>query len=338
MLRASTFGPVTVDLRSDTVTRPTAAMRAAMAAAEVGDDVYGEDPTVNALEERVAALCGHEAGLFVASGSLGNQLGLRLACPPGGELLCDDGAHVVTYELAAAAVLSGISTRTFTSVAGVPDADAVLAMVRTDGFGAVPTRAVAFEQTHNRAGGTVIPLEVLTALSMSAHEAGLHVHVDGARVWNACAAGGFTPADVGRLADTMSVCLSKGLGAPVGSVLVGSAAAVADARVWRKRLGGGMRQVGILAAAGLYALEEHRDRLVDDQRRAGDLADALGLPTPQTNLLMIPTTDAPAVVTAAATAGVRVSAFTATTVRAVTHLDVDDAGIARAAAVLAPLL
>lgn len=313
-------------------------MRAAMAAAEVGDDVYGEDPTVNALEERVAARCGHAAGLFVASGSLGNQLGLRIGCPPGGELLCDDGAHVVTYELAAAAVLGGISTRTWPSAGGVPDLDTVLGMVRGEGFGAVPTRAVALEQTHNRAGGTVIPLETLTAVSAGARDRGLHVHVDGARLWNACAAGGFTLAQVGTLADTMSVCLSKGLGAPVGSVLVGSAVAIGQARVWRKRLGGGMRQAGILAAAGLYALDHHLERLAEDHRRARELAAALGLPAPQTNIVLVPAGDAVAVGRAAAEQGVRVGVFSPTTLRAVTHLDVDDDGIARAAAVLAPLV
>ncbi len=326
-----------MDLRSDTVTRPTAAMRAAMAAAEVGDDVYGEDPTVRALEERVAGLCGHEAGLYVASGSLGNQLGLRLACPPGGELLCDDGAHVVTYELGAAAVLSGITTRTFPSAAGVPDVGTVLAMVRPDGFHTVATRALALEQTHNRAGGTVLPLAAMTALSDGARSRGVHVHVDGARLWNACLAGGFTSGDVGRCADTMSVCLSKGLGAPVGSVLVGTAAAMAEARVGRKLLGGGMRQAGILAAAGLYALDHHRERLAEDHRRAAELAAAVGVPAPETNIVLIPVDDAPSAAAAAAQAGVLVAAFTPTVLRAVTHLDVDDAGIARAAAVLAPL-
>jgi threonine aldolase len=326
---------VLVDLRSDTVTAPTPAMRAAMAGADVGDDVYGEDPTVRALEERIADLCGHEAGLFVASGSLGNQLGLRLACPPGDELLCDEGAHVVTYELGAAAVVAGITTRTFPSDAGVPAPQRIESMVRPDGYNSVVTRAVSLEQTHNRAGGTVIPLEVM--VSVRAVTSGLHLHVDGARVWNACAAGGFTPAEVGALCDTMSVCLSKGLGAPVGSVLVGSATAMDEARVWRKRLGGGMRQAGILAAAGLYALDHHLERLVDDHRRATRLAAAVGAPTPQTNIVMIPVADAKAYATTAAAHGVLVSAFTPTVVRAVTHLDVDDAAIARAVEVLSAL-
>lgn len=326
-----------VDLRSDTVSRPTAEMRAAMASAAVGDDVYGEDPTIRELEERVAELCGHEAGLFVASGSLGNQLGLRLACPPGGELLCDDGAHLVTYELGAAAALAGITTRTWLSGSGVPDVDAVLGMVRTGVYGTVPTRAIALEQTHNRAGGVVLPVDVLRALAAGARAASVRVHLDGARVWNACAATGLPPAAYGGLADTMSVCLSKGLGAPVGSVLVGSVADMASARVWRKLLGGGMRQAGILAAAGLYALDHHLERLVDDHERASRLAAGLGLPRPQTNIVPIPVVDAHAAVSAALSGGVQVGAVDETTLRAVTHLDIDDVGIARAIDVLAPL-
>ncbi|HEX7355404.1 MAG TPA: GntG family PLP-dependent aldolase [Mycobacteriales bacterium] len=323
-----------VDLRSDTVTRPTAGMRAAMAAAEVGDDMYGEDPTVRALEERVAGLCGHEAGLFVGSGTLGNNLGLRLACPPGGELLCDEDAHVVTYELGGAAVLAGISTRTFPSDHGVPEAADVLARVRPDGFHTVVTRAIAVEQTHNRAGGTVLPLAVIAALGAS----GLHLHVDGARLWNACVAGGFAPDEVGRLASTMSVCLSKGLGAPVGSVLVSSAAAIEEARIWRQRMGGAMRQAGVLAAAGLYALDHHVERLADDHARAARLADALGLDPPDTNIVPVPVADAATAIARAAERGVLVGALGPAAIRVVTHLDVDDAGIDTTIPVLAGLV
>lgn len=325
---------MTVDLRSDTVTRPTAAMRAAMAAADVGDDMYGEDPTVRALEERVAGLCGHEAGLFVASGTLGNNLGLRLSCPPGGEVLCDEGAHVVTYELGGAAVLAGVSTRTFRSDHGIPDAAQIVATAYPPGYGTVVTRAIAVEQTHNRAGGVVLPLAVITALAAT----GLPLHVDGARLWNACAAGGFVPADVGRLAGTMSVCLSKGLGAPVGSVLVSSAAAIDEARIWRRRMGGAMRQAGILAAAGLYALDHHVERLADDHGRARRLADGLGLPRPDTNIVPMPVADAVRAVAQARESGVLVGALDPTTIRAVTHLDVDDRGIDVAIPVLADLV
>jgi threonine aldolase len=326
-----------VDLRSDTVTRPCSAMRTAMADAEVGDDVYGEDPTVNRLQEQIATLLGHEAGLFVGSGSLGNQLGLRLGCPPGGELLCDDGAHVVTYELGAAATLSGITTRTFASIGGVPDPGAVLAMIRNAAYGTVPTRAIALEQTHNRAGGTVLPIDVLAAISAGAREQGVHVHIDGARLWNACAAMGLAPSAYGALADTVSVCLSKGLGAPVGSVLVGSAAAIADARVWRKRLGGGMRQVGVLAAAGLHSLE-HRGDLLADHTRAAALAAGIGVPTPDTNMVLVPVVDAQAAAQVLAAQGIRVSVPAPRRIRAVTHRDIDDAGIARAVAAIEPLV
>jgi threonine aldolase len=305
-----------------------------MAAADVGDDMYGEDPTVRALEERVAEVCGHEAGLFVASGTLGNNLGLRLGCPPGGEVLCDEGAHVVTYELGGAAVLAGVSTRTFPSERGVPDPSAVLARVRPDGFGTVVTRAIAVEQTHNRAGGVILPLAVIATLSAAAP----HLHVDGARLWNACAAGGFVPAEVGRLADTMSVCLSKGLGAPVGSVLVSSAAALDEARVWRRRMGGAMRQAGILAAAGLYALDHHVERLADDHDRARRLAAALGLPRPDTNIVPIPVAEAARAVAQARDRGVLVGALDPTTIRAVTHLDVDTVGIDAAIPVLEDLV
>lgn len=327
---------MTVDLRSDTVTRPTAGMRAAIARAIVGDDVYREDPSVNALEERTAGLLGHEAALFVPTGSLGNQLGLRIACPAGGELLCDDSAHVITYELGAAAVLAGVSSRTFRSAHGVPDPVQVLGMIRSGAYGTVRTRAVALEQTHNAAGGAVLPFDVVSAISAGARAAGLHVHVDGARLWNACAATGLTPARYGGLADTVSVCFSKGLGAPVGSVLAGGAAAIDEARVWRKRLGGGMRQAGILAAAALYALDHHVERLTDDHRRATDLASALGLPVPDTNMVQIPVTDETAAVRAASDAGVGIRATAPGMLRAVTHLDVDDAGIARAARVFEP--
>ncbi|HEV7209578.1 MAG TPA: GntG family PLP-dependent aldolase [Mycobacteriales bacterium] len=327
-----------VDLRSDTVTAPTAGMRAAMAAAPVGDDVYGEDPTVQALEARVAALLGHEAGLFVVSGSLGNQLGLRLACPPGGELLCDEGAHVVTYELGAAAALAGITTRTFGSRSGVPDPAAIAAMIRPEGYGTVPTCAIALEQTHNRAGGTVLPVHILQSIRTEAQANGVQLHVDGARLWNACVATGLDPAAYGRLADTVSVCLSKGLGAPVGSVLVGTASAIAQARVWRKRLGGGWRQAGILAAAGLFALEHHLPRLSEDHTRARRLAAALGLAGPETNIVPVPVTDSDAAVARCAAAGIRIGAVAPGILRAVTHLDIDDAGLERAIGVLGPLL
>ncbi len=330
-----------VDLRSDTVTRPTAAMRRAMADAEVGDDVYGEDPLVNALEERVAALFGHEAALFVPSGTMGNQIGMRLVCQPGQEVLGDAEAHVVTYEMGAAAAVFGLSTRTVVSEGGVLSADQLISQVRPFGnWHLTPTAAVAVENTHNRAGGLVQPLEELEKLFAWSRDAGVSVHLDGARIWNAAVASGVSLDTYGRLADTASVCLSKGLGAPVGSVLVASADRIAEGRLWRKRLGGGMRQVGVLAAAGLHALDHHVDRLADDHARAEQLAQRLGVDpaTVHTNMVVLDGVAAPMLAAAAKGEGVLVSEVSPTRVRLLTHLDVDDAAVDRAAEVLAPLL
>ncbi len=336
-----------VDLRSDTLTRPGPAMRRAMAEAEVGDDVYGEDPTVNRLEARVAELLGHEAGLFTASGSLANQLGLRMLVEPGRELLCDERAHVARAELGAAAVFSGITTRTWSSPDGHLDAAAPLALMEPDaGPYLVWTAAIAVENTHNFGGGTVQDLAQAQALRDGVAGTGVALHLDGARLFNACVATGRPPADWGRLFDTVSVCLSKGLGAPVGSVLVSSAETVARARVWRKRYGGGMRQVGVLAAAGHYALDHNVDRLADDHEHAAALARACAAARPgvvdpdavQTNIVVLDLAgtglNAPDLVAACAAEGVRMSAFGARRVRLVTHLDLDDAAVGRAATVL----
>jgi threonine aldolase len=330
-----------IDLRSDTVTKPTAAMRRAMAEAEVGDDVYGEDPLVNALEERVAAMFGHEAALFVPSGTMGNQIGMRLVCQPGQEVLGDAEAHVVTYEMGAAAAVFGLSTRTVVSEGGVLSADQLISQVRPFGnWHLTPTAAVAVENTHNRAGGLVQPLEELEKLFAWSRDAGVSVHLDGARIWNAAVASGVPLDTYGRLADTASVCLSKGLGAPVGSVLVASADRIAEGRLWRKRLGGGMRQVGVLAAAGLHALDHHVDRLADDHARAKQLAQRLGVDpaTVHTNMVVLDGVAAPMLAAAAKGEGVLVSEVSATKVRLLTHLDVDDAAVDRAAEVIAPLL
>src|SRR3954452_5279489 len=265
-----------VDLRSDTVTKPTPGMRQAIADAVVGDDVYGEDPTVNELEAHVAELLGHEAGLFCPTGSMTNMLGVRALVGPGQELLCDALAHVVRAELGGHAVLGQVSTRTWSTDPGRLDADAALAMAVPDaGPYMVSTAAIAVENTHNFGGGTVQPIEQLRALRDGTREMGLAVHLDGARLWNAHVATGVPLAEYGALADTVSVCLSKGLGAPVGSVLTGSAERVAAARVWRKRYGGGMRQVGILAAACRSALDHQLERLADDHARARRLAAAV---------------------------------------------------------------
>jgi len=330
-----------IDLRSDTVTRPTPGMRRAMADAEVGDDVYGEDPSVNALEERVAALFGHEAALFVPSGTMGNQIGMRLVCEPGQEVLCDADAHVVTYEMGAAAAIFGISTRTVVSDGGRLDADQLIAQVRpkTD-WHLTGTAAIAVENTHNRGGGLVQPLEELQKLSHWARDAGVAVHLDGARIWNAHVASGVDLATYGGLVDTASVCFSKGLGTPVGSVLVSSAERIAAARLWRKRLGGGMRQVGVLAAACSYALDHNLGRLAEDHEHAQLLAKRLGVDpaSVQTNIVILDGVNAPVVAEGAKAQGVLVSQVSPRRIRLVTNLGVDRNGAERAADVLAALL
>ncbi|MGC1211451.1 MAG: GntG family PLP-dependent aldolase [Micromonospora sp.] len=336
-----------IDLRSDTVTRPTAGMREAMATAEVGDDVYAEDPTVTALEAEVAALFGHEAALFAPTGSMANQIALQLVVPAGDELLCDADAHVVTYEIGAAAAYGGISSRTWPAVGAEIDPDVVAGMIRPDGYFAVPTRAIAVEQTHNRGGGGVIPLATLRELRRVADEHGLALHCDGARIWHAHVADGVALAEYGALFDTLSVCLSKGLGAPVGSLVVGSAEKIARARFIRKRMGGGMRQVGILAAAGRYALANHIDRLAEDHAKAARLAEAVApfgvLAGPvRTNIVPLDLTkhplDAKALAAAARAEGVLISVLGPRTARLVTHMDVDDAAIDRAAEALTRVL
>jgi threonine aldolase len=330
-----------VDLRSDTVTKPSAAMREAMAAAEVGDDVYGDDPTVNALEAEVAALLGFEAGLFTPSGSLANQLGLRLLVKPGQELVCDHSAHVVRAELGAAAVFSGITTRTWRAERGVLDPDAVAEVITPNaGPYLVSTAAIAVENTHNFGGGTVQPPEAVRAVQELGRRHGLGLHLDGARLWNAHIASGVPLVELATGFDTVSVCLSKGLGAPVGSVLMSSAERIAEARVWRKRYGAGMRQAGILAAAGRFALQHNLKRLADDHLRAKRLAEALGadVDATETNIVVLTVPDAAAVASAAREQGVLVSALGPTFLRLVTHLDVEDDAIDRAISVLKPLL
>jgi threonine aldolase len=334
-------GPL-VDLRSDTVTRPTPAMRAAMAEAAVGDDVYGEDPTVNALEERVADLLGHEAGLYVPSGSLGNQLGLRLHAGPGQEIVCDTLAHIARAELGAAAAFAGITFRTWrSSPRGVLDPDSVAELIAPSaGPYLVSTVAVAVENTHNFGGGTVQPAPAVDKVVALARANGLGLHLDGARLWNAHVATGTPLAELAAPFDTVSVCLSKGLGAPVGSVLVSSAARIAEARVWRKRYGAGMRQVGILAAAGHHALDHHIERLADDHAHAQRIGAALGSDpaTIDTNIVVLDVADAAQVARAAAEQGVLVSALGPRFLRLVTHLDVDSEATDRAIEVLRPLV
>jgi threonine aldolase len=332
---------VTVDLRSDTVTRPTPEMRAAMADAEVGDDVYGEDPTINALEAEVAELLGHEAGLYVPSGTLGNQLGMRLLVRPGEEIVCDPTAHVARAELGSAAVFSGITFRTWRPTGGRLTVDAVRELIAPDaGPYLVSTAAIEIENTHNFGGGAVQDAAEVAAVVELARETGLRLHLDGARLWNAHVATGTSLAELAAPFDTVSVCLSKGLGAPVGSVLVSSADRVAEARVWRKRYGAGMRQAGILAAAARFALAHHIERLADDHARAKRVAEALGGDPGEvdTNIVVVDVPDAAIVAGKARAEGVLVSALGPRFLRLVTHLDVDDAAIDRAIDVLRPLV
>ncbi|MDQ3627546.1 MAG: threonine aldolase family protein [Actinomycetota bacterium] len=330
-----------IDLRSDTVTEPTAAMRAAMAAAEVGDDVYAEDPTVNALEERVADLFGHQAALFCVTGSLANLLAVRSVVPAGHELLCESQAHVTRAELGAHATLFGVTTRNWSHPRGLLDLAQVEQLVAPDlGPYLVRTSAVSVENSHNFGGGAVTSLGDLQRLRAFADERALAVHLDGARLWNASVATGTPLRAYGAVADVLAVSLSKGLGAPVGSLVLGSADVVADARVWRKRLGGGWRQAGVLAAAGLHALEHHVDRLAEDHVHARVLAQACGVnpESVDTNIVVVPCADAHEVVARAQAGGVRVGAVGSKVLRLVTHLGVSGDDIRRAAAVLPPLL
>ncbi|MFC4786629.1 threonine aldolase family protein [Nocardioides sp. MAHUQ-72] len=329
-----------IDLRSDTLTRPTEAMRRAMASAEVGDDVYGEDPTVARLEERVAGLLGHEAALFTPTGSMANVLAVRSLVSVGQEVLCEASAHIARAELGAHGAYTGLTMRTWTHSRGQVDLPAIRSMHAPDmGPFFVATAAFSVENTHNFAGGTVLPLEDLRDLRELATGLGVGIHMDGARLWNAHVATGVPLAEYGAVADVLAVCLSKGLGAPVGSLMVGSADAVAEARIWRKRMGGGMRQVGILAAAGLHALEHHVERLADDHAHARLLAEACGVDPAgvDTNIVVVPRSDAPDFVAAAREAGVLVSAVGPTAVRLVTHLDVTRDDAEKAAAALARL-
>jgi threonine aldolase len=330
-----------IDLRSDTVTRPTGTMRAAMADADVGDDVYSEDPTVRELEERVAEMFGHEAALFCVSGSLANLLAVRSLVPIGTEVLCESQAHIARAELGAHAAWAGVTMRTWSDPRGIADPKAVETMLAPDlGPFLVRTAAISVENTHNFCGGSVQPIETLREVRRLADRTGVGVHVDGARIWNAAVASDTPLAEYGQIADAMAVCLSKGLGAPVGSLVIGSSDTIAEARVWRKRLGGGWRQAGVLAAAGLHALAHHIDRLAEDHDNARLLAKACGVdPTGvETNIVVVPCADASALVTAARDEGVLVSALGPQVVRLVTHLDVTRAQAQSAAETLARLL
>jgi threonine aldolase len=336
-----------VDLRSDTVTAPSAAMREAIASAPVGDDVYGDDPTVNSLEERVAAMFGKEAGVFTPTGSLANQLAIRMLVAPGEELLAESNSHIVRAELGAAAVFSGITTRTWPAVNGLLKAADALDLARPDsGPYLVSTTAIAVENTHNFGGGTVQPISEIAALHAGAQKLGLALHLDGARIWNAHVASGVSFLEYGKYFETISVCLSKGLGAPVGSVMLSTKERVTKARVWRKRYGAGMRQVGLLAAAGHFALDHNIAALAEDHRRAKEIAVALNALIPsvidpatvQTNIVGLDLAElsisAAELATRCKAEGLLIGALGPKYARLVTHLDIDDAGTAYAIEVL----
>lgn len=284
-----------VDLRSDTVTTPTPAMKDAMMAAPVGDDVLGDDPTVAELEQLVTEITGHQAAVFVPSGTMGNQIAIASHTSPGDSILAEDQAHVLYYEVGAPAVLNGLLTRTVQTANGIIDPDAVPDRLLQSSLHTPGTTLFCLENTHNRAGGTVTPVAHHARYREIGDRHNLKLHLDGARVFNAAVALGVEVKGITQYVDSVSICLSKGLGAPVGSVLTGSTALVEKARVWRKRLGGGMRQSGLLAAAGIYALQNHVSLLAHDHRRTRELYNAiLGLPgldpvEPQTNILMVKT-------------------------------------------------
>jgi threonine aldolase len=333
------------DLRSDTVTRPTAAMRAAIAAAEVGDDALGDDPTVRALEERIAQLLDKPAALFFPTGIMANQTAILLQTTPGTEIVCEATGHIVDWEVGAASALSGVQLRGVPTADGLLDAAGVQAAIRPRSTLQVQTSLIALENTHNAAGGRVLPLDAMREIRGVALEHGLPVHLDGARLWNAAVASGVSEAQYASCADTVMVTLSKGLGCPAGSLLAGTTELIGRARTVRRRLGGSMRQSGILAAAGIHALDHHRDRIADDHRRARELAehaariDGLRVIAPDTNIVMIDI-DRPGVAAATllerlARDGVLMTAFGPARIRAVTHMDVDDQCIGRAVEALA---
>lgn len=323
-----------IDFRSDTVTRPTPGMRRAMAEADVGDDVFGDDPTVRRLQDRVAELLGKEAALYVPSGTMSNLIGVRVHCRPGDEMICDVNCHIYNYEQAGYAQICGVAARCVEGHYGVMRLEQVEGLVRPPDAHFVRTRLVTIENTHNRGGGRIQPYETVEAICTWARERGLRRHLDGARIWNAAVATGIAPAEWARQFDTVSVCFSKGLGAPVGSALAGPKDLMREAHRHRKVLGGGMRQSGVIAAAALYALEHHVERLAEDHANAKRLAEGIrrfdGLmldpPEPDTNLVFFRID--PRLGTAAELAaalrerGLLVLATAPDKIRAVTHLDV----------------
>jgi threonine aldolase len=339
-----------IDLRSDTVTRPTPAMRRAMAEAEVGDDVYREDPTVNRLEKRAAEIMGKEAGLFVPTGTMGNTIAVKVHTDHGEEVICESRAHVLDWELAMLAWFSGCLLRPVATSDGILRWKDIEAAIRPTSSHCAPTTLVEIENTHNMAGGAVYPMDVLEDICAHAHDRGLKVHMDGARIFNAACHLNRPVRDLAGPADSVMFCLSKGLGAPVGSMLVGTAEAIDRARGYRKRLGGGMRQAGVLAAAGLIALEEMPHRLGEDHANArfiaGELAKVSGIQIDparvQTNIVIFDITATGLATTeltaALKTRGVLMNGINPRQMRAVTHFDVSREQCATAIAAVSQAL
>jgi threonine aldolase len=335
-----------VDLRSDTLTKPSAAMRKAMYEAEVGDDVFKEDPTVNKLEKYTADLLGKEAALFVSSGMMGNQICLNVLTNPGDEVICEADAHIFNYESGSPAMLSGIQLMTVKGKLGVMAREQVEPLIRPkDAYYMPRTKVIEIENTHNRAGGTIHPIENIIALKELAKKHNLFYHLDGARLWNASVETGISPKEYSSHFDTVSCCLSKGLGAPVGSVIAGTKEFIKEAYRIRKAWGGGMRQVGILAAAGLYALQNNIDRLKEDHLRAKYLAGRINeipnleinMEAVHTNILLFKplTMNVADALSKCKEAGLLLIPGTVDTLRAITHLDVNDDDVEKAADVLA---
>ena len=333
-----------IDLRSDTVTKPSPEMRKAMYKAEVGDDVFKEDPTVNRLEEYIAELLGKEAALYVSSGVMGNQICLNVLTEPGDEVICDREAHIFNYESSSPARLSGIQLYPVDGKLGVLTPEQVKPYIRTSAYHMPRTKVIEVENTHNRAGGTIWPVENIIALKNLAKKHNLFFHLDGARIWNACVETKLSPKDYAQHFDSVSTCFSKGLGAPVGSIIAGSKDFIKEAFRVRKAWGGGMRQVGILAAAALYAVQNNRERLKEDHWKAKHLAERIkenpnleiNMEAVQTNILLFkPLNMNPAEgLKRCKDKGLILTPGTIDSIRAVTHLDVDDEDIENAAKII----
>jgi len=336
----------TIDLRSDTVTRPDDEMREIMAAAPVGDDVFGEDPTINKLQNTIAEITGKEAALFVASGTQANQIAVNAHTQPGDEVICEARCHIFNYEAGAAGALSGVQLHPLNGKYGILDPEDVEAAIRPNDHHYAQTRLISLENTNNRWGGTIYPLKDIKKTRSIARKHRLQMHLDGARLWNASVATDTPIKDYCTPFDSVSLCFSKGLGAPVGSILAGKKSFIQKAHYYRKMYGGGMRQAGILAAAALHAMKHNFNRLADDHRRAKTLAEAINqipglvvnLQTVETNIIIIDSSLCPRnskeIVEALAKHGIQVLAFSPTRIRMVIHMHISDADIEYTAAVL----